>query len=660
MGYRLEQTKDGESIVIDGWENGIASSPYLGTGNIRNLSTSYYPGVAYTNYKRLAATIVHTITLTGALSANAVSATLSTNWLYTTGAYTMLFSNGDSRSATLTKGATTMTWTGGLTGSATTSVGVSMSNPVQKAVSPLGLIYIQDESGRIWKQSAVHSSTFNILEGSGRITNGAGGIAYWNNYLWVFGNEMIEVCGDGSGDAGITSSYWNYNGGSGFAFNPFEITTNFAGNQEGVHISNVKYSTPKLYVGSPVTFTSTGTLPAPLVAGTTYYLAYNYGASTSGGISATWALSTSVENIYQRVNITKILSGATSATLTNAWTGTTGVYTVYFNPYGVALGTGGFDSKAVTFTNGATTMTWTGALGADYDPQFVVLVTYTNNGTGTHSMSVNNSGLPLGNSTQVDFGQFAATYPALTGSWNYDSQYYIKIGSSVNPVGTTIKGVWQGATGIYNMIMATGEKAPMSIVNASNSFSFLSGFTYKGYGSNWKLQLLDPTVTNYRPYVSKVDGSLMFCNGQFIGRISLNSDPNVKFNPSLPSTYYVSFGVTSIPEQFTDTVTDMTDLRSSLVVAGKKDTYTWDYVSASCSSPAPVGEEIKGLVNILSNVYVLAGEKGNIYGSNGYSNQLLYKLPDFIAGIIDPVWQWGDVMVHRSRLFFQATAKEPN
>jgi hypothetical protein len=100
----------------------------------------------------------------------------------------------------------------------------------------------------------------------------------------------------------------------------------------------------------------------------------------------------------------------------------------------------------------------------------------------------------------------------------------------------------------------------------------------------------------------------------------------------------------------------MTDLKASLVVTGRKDIYTWDYLSTSTTSPSPVGEDIVDIINILNNIYVLAGQKGNIYLSNGYSAQLAYKIPDFIAGIIDPVWGFGGLMNHRSKLYFQALA----
>jgi hypothetical protein len=61
------------------------------------------------------------LVFTAPVAAAATSATLTTNWLYATGTYTMLTAAGEWRGVTLTQGATTCTWTGGLTyaGSAT-------------------------------------------------------------------------------------------------------------------------------------------------------------------------------------------------------------------------------------------------------------------------------------------------------------------------------------------------------------------------------------------------------------------------------------------------------------------------------------------------------------------------------------------------------------
>lgn len=146
MAYRFEKnpTTRNPELVIDGFEKGIADSPYKGISNIRNLNIKYAEGVAYVNYKRKAATIT----------------------------------------------------------------GATMGVPVSAVQSPAGLIYISDASNNVFKQSAVNSSTFAAI-GSNPGTGG-GGLCYWNNYLLCFRTtNTIDICGDGTGDSGITSSNWN-------------------------------------------------------------------------------------------------------------------------------------------------------------------------------------------------------------------------------------------------------------------------------------------------------------------------------------------------------------------------------------------------------------------------------------------------------------------
>ena len=150
MAYRYEKEPSGvRALVIDGWEKGIADSPFTGIGNIKNLNTKYYPGVAYVNYKRQASTF------------------------------------------------------------ATASFGI----PGYVVQSPAGLIYASDDANRIWKQTAVNGQTFDIL--SGNTNQPVSGLAYWNNYLLNFANNgIIEICGDGGGDSGITAGAWNTASGS--------------------------------------------------------------------------------------------------------------------------------------------------------------------------------------------------------------------------------------------------------------------------------------------------------------------------------------------------------------------------------------------------------------------------------------------------------------
>ena len=168
MSYRIEKNDNKvNQIIIDGFENGIAPSPYLGIANMRNVNASYYSKTAYVNYRRQGATLS------------------STDWF--AGANSIDFDNNDG-------------WI------FSAPIAEVMTNPVHKAVSPAGVAYVLCDNGEIFKQSAVNSSTFVLLgNGTRRLGNGSQGLAYWNNYLVVFGDGLIEFCGLGTNDDDVTS-----------------------------------------------------------------------------------------------------------------------------------------------------------------------------------------------------------------------------------------------------------------------------------------------------------------------------------------------------------------------------------------------------------------------------------------------------------------------
>lgn len=233
MGHRYEknpQTGKPE-IVIDGWENGIADSPYSGIANLRNLNTRYYGGVAYVNYKRkssttlggnggftgstspsqLALTVIGTPTLvvgdavTVANSGGALPTGLAASTIYfvqAINAGTGVFQ----LSATFGGSAITITGVGSGTNTLTL---IQMTKPKFSCQSPLGLNYVLDSSGRVWKQSGVNATTFFLLNGNPLTGGGGYGIAYWNNYLFVWRDKFIDICGNGTGDGGVVSGNWN-------------------------------------------------------------------------------------------------------------------------------------------------------------------------------------------------------------------------------------------------------------------------------------------------------------------------------------------------------------------------------------------------------------------------------------------------------------------
>lgn len=405
MAYRIEKEQKGvEAIVVDGFEKGIADSPYQGIANIRNLDIKYYAGVSYVNYKRKSCTIS----------------------------------------------------------------GATLGIPAYATQSPTGLIYISDQSGNIFKQSAVNSSTFSVLSGN-PLAAGSDGLQWWDNYLLAFASNGISICGDGTGDAGITSSNWN----------------------------------------------------------------------TSAGANGVWPINNTTLTLTA-----SITAGDTAATISSYVDG-----------------------------QGNTRAFWNGP-------------------TGTYQLNLG------GNSGQTVVGTFT-----------------------------------QGESDF--------TFAPAAFFNAAAAAHLaIVGFQNAGLGFS------------HQSIVAANDGDVYFCNGSSIGTIIENDGwifSKVNFG-----SFQIQASALGLPTS--DSSVWITELRSLLIIMGQLRIYPWDFTSPHWDNPVPMNEPITSGINILNNIYIFAGNKGNIYLSNGTSASPFKKMPDYISGVIDPAWYIGGIMQHRQRLFFEALA----
>lgn len=406
MSYRFEKNQNGQQdLVIDGWEDGIAVSPYKGLANIKNLNIKYYEGITYVNYKRLAATM-------------------------------------------------------------NTS---ALGRPQYSCKSPAGLIYISDDTaggGIIWKQDAVNGSSFSPLTGASN-TSPLIGLAFWNNYLFVFRtNGVIEICGDGTGDSGVTSSNWN----------------------------------------------------------------------TGSGTTGVWPI-------------------AASATIVRTATGAAGDTSGTLSSYTDAKG----DSRS---------------------------------------------------------------------AWNGPTGYYL----------ATFAGV-------------SNQEVTMLLTQGSTAMTWTPGLNSTPSGPNC---IVRPQPNLYTPstryaIIAQNDGNLYFCNANGVG--SFQSIPNQNMVKGNMKTYQFYAQILALPQ--TEDLKWLSELRNNLIVAGRQTLYPWDFFSPNWDTPIPMDEQVSKMINILNNIYIFAGNKGNIYISNGYSVSRFTKIPDIIAGVIDPSWLTGGLMQHRQKLYFQ-------
>lgn len=473
MAYHLdEKNKAQPAIVIDGFEKGIADSPIVGIGNIRNLNVDYYKGVAYVNYKRQQITIQGLFTFSFPFTGGEISGSLTSVWSLASGTYSITFSNGDVKNGVFTNGSATVVWTvsGGLSGPATVNITVSLNNslgsPRYAVQSPGGIIYISDGNGTIIQQSVQNSPIFNVLTGCPG--SPSSGLRFWNNYLFAWSTTSLNVCGDGTGDNGVTSANWN----------------------------------------------------------------------TPAGTSGVWPIS----------NATVTLSGTPAM-------GDTGSETI--SSYTDAQG----NSRA--FWNGPT-------------------------------------------------GSYLVTFLGVSGT------FVANLTQGVNTLS------WTPA------LPTAASSSAMSVVAVAPN-------------------VLHPSINLVN------DGNLYFGNGSNLGMIQLL--PFQIFRKENMNGQNFTFNSAALSLPYSETIGALTELQGQLMVGTRFRLYPWTPTSSRPEDPFPMPEEIKSMINILNSIYILAGNKGNIYRSNGYNPELFKKIPDNIAGVDDPTWTFGGIMSHRQKLWFQVLAQ---
>lgn len=134
---------DGDELAFgpDFTNIGPATVNYDGVGAVPIKKGNYFDlddGDLFLNLQTNLRVNVKPVTFTGALSMGDVSGTLTGNWAYKTGVYSVYFSNTDRRDVTLTNGATTATWSGGLSAGATANANAQYVQLINYPASLVG------------------------------------------------------------------------------------------------------------------------------------------------------------------------------------------------------------------------------------------------------------------------------------------------------------------------------------------------------------------------------------------------------------------------------------------------------------------------------------------------------------------------------------------
>lgn len=105
----------------------------------------------------------------------------------------------------------------------------------------------------------------------------------------------------------------------------------------------------------------------------------------------------------------------------------------------------------------------------------------------------------------------------------------------------------------------------------------------------------------------------------------------------------------------------MVEVGNVVIIGGKSNViYPWNQIDATPSDFIVLPEnDVKTMINVNNMAYIFAGNKGNIYITNGSVASLTLKVPDYVAGVpgtpnsyIEPYFTWFDSMFLRGRVYF--------
>lgn len=148
------------------------------------------------------------------------------------------------------------------------------------------------------------------------------------------------------------------------------------------------------------------------------------------------------------------------------------------------------------------------------------------------------------------------------------------------------------------------------------------------------------------------DNKVYYCDANWIGRW-YQANPNVGFLPATPSTYV--FDQTAVLP-FNDAAQCLAPSGNNVLIGGRQNVvYPWDTFDQLPNFPIFVAENnIVKMVTVNTNTYILAGNRGRIYVTNGSQAQLYKKLPDHLSGTVEPYYVWGGLSSNKNQLYFSA------
>lgn len=105
---------------------------------------------------------------------------------------------------------------------------------------------------------------------------------------------------------------------------------------------------------------------------------------------------------------------------------------------------------------------------------------------------------------------------------------------------------------------------------------------------------------------------------------------------------------------FNEVTQSMAELGNILIVGCKSNVvYQWGQANPQADGFIYLPESnVVNIITVNNMGYAFAGNKGNIYVTNGSTASRALKVPDYCSGLVEPYYVWGGAMFLRGRVYF--------
>lgn len=700
MAYRFDK----DDIVIDGWEKGIADDPYEGIADIRNVNINSVPKEAAVGFSTAPCTLPPTAYIGRTFTVNAGTDTFTT--ATTAGFYLgmavvltsapvtsgivnyLIVAAGGGGGATAVSGGGPMSAGGGGAGGLKTGTASAISPAVYPiVVGAKGLGGTGSSPTPGMATAGGNSVAFGV-------TSTGGGYGALVN----LGNNSAGNGGSGGGassDSGQTGNFGTGIAGQGFNGGNGAHGGNPAGaggggssalGSDGVSSAGGKGGdgTSSSISGSPVTYAGGGGGGCNVTGGAGG--AGGGGAGGSNGNNGTSATANSGGG-----------GGGASANASNGpysgGNGADGVVIISYPTAGTSMGGGTVILTAtggtITTAGGNTIHTFT--TSGDFTVTSVTItsgtyVYYVKSFTATTFVlssdlaTINTFDVPANGSGTFTVPHLAQPFDSTTG-FNTDS-HLVSTGGQVTKMSFIVDSTGQawyignGNTGYgMNVFQFLGNSGHSTLTSSGSlgicvfkNYLFLfigdkidylplGNNVFSSAGPNGQWVFGWKTITSSfqgHKAIAASDDAMYFCNSHTVG--SIIQKPGTTFDPTNSATYTYNDAALTLPTF--DYAKSLAQLGVTLLVGGiDTNIYPWDRISPSFSYPLIVPEPfIKNIVSTNSNAYIFAGNRGQIYITNGSNIDEYKKFPDQLTNTELPYYTWGDALYVKNQLYFGISA----